>query len=159
VKCDERPGSCINCEHLQLACSTDNSTYPQVHQIRHSPRSGRSSLAASGMFKRKRTYRSCPECRSSKTKCTGERPYCLRCREKGLQCIYETDHGPVWIKRLPGITPTTEVTDEEEPNAINDSTEGATVTSIDRDNISRDSPQPVHTRSTSRSHNSEALPW
>lgn len=50
--------------------------------------------------KRKRTYRSCTACRSSKTKCSGERPTCRRCQDKGLDCSYSESSQPNWIRRV-----------------------------------------------------------
>ena len=54
--------------------------------------------------KRKRTYRSCTACRASKTKCSGERPTCRRCQEKGHNCVYSESSQPGWIQRVEDIS-------------------------------------------------------
>lgn len=51
-------------------------------------------------LKRKRTYRSCAECRTSKTRCSGHKPVCARCHEKSLACTYEDDSEPAWKQRV-----------------------------------------------------------
>lgn len=53
--------------------------------------------------KRKRTYRSCIGCRTSKTKCSGERPTCQRCQRKGISCVYSESCQPNWIQRVEAI--------------------------------------------------------
>ncbi len=50
--------------------------------------------------KRKRTFRSCTECRATKTRCSGDRPDCVRCRQKALQCNYNDSSEPVWQQQL-----------------------------------------------------------
>lgn len=54
--------------------------------------------------KRKRTYRSCSACRGSKTKCSGERPTCRRCQDRGHTCIYSESSQPNWIQRVERIS-------------------------------------------------------
>lgn len=39
-------------------------------------------------FERRRLRGSCNSCRSSKTKCSGDKPTCERCLGKGLSCSY-----------------------------------------------------------------------
>lgn len=92
VRCDERLGGCANCERLGLPCVTTTATTRQT-----SPAAGSSSLAGN---KRKRTYRSCSECRASKTRCSGDRPLCVRCGLKSLRCAYDDDGEPVWKQNL-----------------------------------------------------------
>ncbi|KAF8847239.1 hypothetical protein BDZ45DRAFT_607734 [Acephala macrosclerotiorum] len=93
VKCGERPGICANCERLELHCAGPND---------HSERAKQASLQDSNdgttvrdgsesRSKRKRTYRSCTECRSSKNRCSGDKPSCSRCHQKRLQCV-AADH-------------------------------------------------------------------
>ncbi|KAI1881358.1 hypothetical protein JX265_000184 [Neoarthrinium moseri] len=48
-------------------------------------------------LKRLRTYRSCKPCRNSKTRCTGERPTCLRCQQRRLECLYDGKQAPAWV--------------------------------------------------------------
>jgi hypothetical protein len=50
--------------------------------------------------KRRRTYRSCKACRDCKTRCSGERPVCIRCAEKSLDCIYSSGPSPGWVHAL-----------------------------------------------------------
>ena len=91
VRCDERAGVCLNCERLGLPCapSTENTTPPK-----------RPETAATSGFKRKRTFRSCAGCRASKTRCSGDKPVCVRCRERDLPCDYEDDAEPAWKQQL-----------------------------------------------------------
>lgn len=51
-------------------------------------------------LKRKRTYRSCAECRGSKTRCSGHKPTCARCHDKLLPCTYEDESEPAWKQRV-----------------------------------------------------------
>jgi hypothetical protein len=100
VKCDERPGECANCERLRLVCSgysTASSAHPErtAAQYSETNRNG-----TEGRTKRKRTYRSCTTCRSSKIKCSGNRPTCLRCQQKKLGCVYEAGSEPAWAQRM-----------------------------------------------------------
>ncbi|KAL4898550.1 fungal-specific transcription factor domain-containing protein [Aspergillus ambiguus] len=92
VKCDERPGECRNCARLHLVCSgyaaSPNSQLHEVARVRYEG------------TKRKRTYRSCTACRASKTRCSGERPGCKRCQEKGLDCAYSETAQPNWIRQM-----------------------------------------------------------
>lgn len=96
MKCDERPGECGNCARLRLVCS-GYSTPPRSHAsesvIDHLDRS-----------KRKRTYRSCAACRTSKTKCSGERPTCQRCQDKSLRCVFAEASQPTWVRRVDVIS-------------------------------------------------------
>lgn len=71
VKCDERANQCANCEKLHLECQYDR-TSPS-----RKSRSGR------------RIARACNNCRTSRSKCTGERPVCSVCRQVSLDCSYE----------------------------------------------------------------------
>ncbi|KAI1336578.1 hypothetical protein F5Y15DRAFT_393359 [Xylariaceae sp. FL0016] len=96
VKCDEKPGGCSNCERLSLPCSNGLShpldpVIPKCHQDVARPLAGP---------RRSRTYRSCRACRGSKTRCSGERPTCLRCRQKSLDCEYDGKSQPSWIAAL-----------------------------------------------------------
>lgn len=96
IRCDERPGVCLNCERLGLPC-TGAEQSPD-----HRPSDGREaydSTVATGL-KRKRTFRSCIGCRASKTRCSGEKPVCVRCREKSIQCNYEDSSEPAWKQQL-----------------------------------------------------------
>ncbi|KAJ5717594.1 hypothetical protein N7488_003240 [Penicillium malachiteum] len=96
VKCDERPGECGNCARLRLVCSGyDNSPESQAQNItKYRIESSR----------KKRTYRSCTACRGSKTKCSGERPTCRRCQDRGHTCVYSESSQPNWIRRVESIS-------------------------------------------------------
>lgn len=92
VRCDERAGVCLNCERLGLPCA------PSTDQQPTPPRAAE-AVATSGL-KRKRTFRSCAGCRASKTRCSGDKPICVRCRERDLSCDYEDDAEPAWKQQL-----------------------------------------------------------
>jgi hypothetical protein len=98
VKCDERPNGCLNCERLELTCVQHGSDPPL-----ESPTTPR---AITGI-KRKRTFRVCIPCRQSKIKCTGERPFCSRCRQKSIACAYDADAAePAWVQQTThAVTP------------------------------------------------------
>jgi len=97
VKCDERPGQCGNCARLRLVCSGYSSAAKQQTEEVGEDRPENS--------KRKRTYRSCIGCRSSKTKCSGDRPACQRCRRKNIECVYTESCQPNWIRRIEDVSP------------------------------------------------------
>lgn len=63
---------------------------------------------ATAGLKRKRTYRSCSHCRASKTRCSGHKPICVRCREKSLKCRYEDESEPAWKRRVSATVVATE---------------------------------------------------
>ncbi|KAL2825126.1 fungal-specific transcription factor domain-containing protein [Aspergillus pseudoustus] len=91
VKCDERPNGCSNCDRLQLDCSGYGQSI---------------SRPASSRPRATRTFRSCTECRVGRTKCSGERPVCARCRDRGTDCRYADGSAPAWQRRLsPGSIP------------------------------------------------------
>ena len=92
VRCDERTPVCRNCERLALPCANG------TDQIQTPAR--RSEATPIAGFKRKRTFRSCVGCRASKTRCSGDKPICVRCRERSLQCDYEDDAEPAWKEQL-----------------------------------------------------------
>ncbi|KAF2166249.1 hypothetical protein M409DRAFT_66731 [Zasmidium cellare ATCC 36951] len=102
VRCDERRPQCFNCERLGLVCappgrgsSGDPTTIPSP-ALQQSESNGFHGAGT----KRKRTYRSCVECRTSKTRCSGQKPTCARCHEKSLSCTYEDDSEPAWKQRV-----------------------------------------------------------
>lgn len=92
VRCDERTPVCRNCERLALPCANGTD---QIQTPAQQP----NATAAAG-FKRKRTFRSCIGCRASKTRCSGDKPICVRCRERSLQCDYEDSAEPAWKEQL-----------------------------------------------------------
>lgn len=96
IRCDERIGVCLNCEKLGLPCSG-----PSIAQSKdgNSTNDGTNVVITTGL-KRKRTFRSCTACRGTKTRCTGDRPICVRCQEKGLQCNYEDSSEPAWTQQV-----------------------------------------------------------
>jgi hypothetical protein len=93
VKCDERPGGCLNCQRLSLTCPSG----PDPSQS--SGPAGDTAQTQAGL-KRLRTYRSCKACRGSKTRCSGQRPTCQRCRYKKLECVYDGKQTPAWVDNV-----------------------------------------------------------
>ena len=98
VKCDETPGGCKNCARLSLPCP--NAPAPQPNLFPESGAGSSTDLPGAGQVgqKRLRTYRSCRHCRVSKSRCSGERPICLRCRQRNLECTYDGKEAPAWAE-------------------------------------------------------------
>jgi len=99
VKCDERPGTCLNCERLNLECQNadgTSATPTEPEDVRASQVSD-SSLGEVGV-KRKRTFRSCTQCRASKARCSGGRPKCARCVQRAVPCVYDEVSIPQWTR-------------------------------------------------------------
>lgn len=96
VKCDETPGGCNNCSRLNLPCP-NSPAYHHALQQQRDPE-GNESLPTQAGLRRSRTYRSCRGCRTSKSRCSGERPTCLRCRQRGLECAYDGKQAPAWLE-------------------------------------------------------------
>lgn len=86
VKCDGRPNGCRNCERLHLTCVDDSSSTATL------------PLTLGSI----RTYRSCTNCRSSKTKCNGDRPRCSRCVARSMDCVYVGGSVPRWASTIEG---------------------------------------------------------
>lgn len=80
MKCDERPNGCANCERLHLECPGYHRPGPTSSTADEPPARGRRD---------RRTGQSCSGCRIAKSKCSGERPVCERCRDNSLQCSYQ----------------------------------------------------------------------
>ncbi|KFA65486.1 hypothetical protein S40285_00510, partial [Stachybotrys chlorohalonatus IBT 40285] len=97
VKCDGRPNGCRNCERLQLDCVADDGSTATAAGVHTSPIS----------LRKIRTYRSCTNCRLSKTKCNGDRPKCSRCVSKKADCVYDGGSAPRWTRSLDPTTPQT----------------------------------------------------
>ncbi|PVH98362.1 hypothetical protein DM02DRAFT_729930 [Periconia macrospinosa] len=81
VRCDKRPGSCSNCERLNMQCSPfigiNNSTTP--YQNGH----------PEGVLKRRlRNAGACSACKRKKIKCTGTLPDCKACKDRAIPCTY-----------------------------------------------------------------------
>jgi hypothetical protein len=141
VKCDERPGGCSNCERLGLLCANYNITSQErlgdriVH--RESQGAPLSQNTDGSRPKRGRLYRSCVECRISKTKCNGLRPVCLRCQQRKIQCIYEhvSQPLPAWAQRMAiatkpvhsEVTPMPDVASSPSPSNQAEGTEASPV--------------------------------
>ncbi len=95
IRCDERPEVCLNCEKLGLPCG-GITTSPSTSKHEREP----SDSPANAGVKRKRTFRSCKECRATKTRCSGDKPACGRCRKQQRQCNYEDQSEPAWQQQL-----------------------------------------------------------
>lgn len=93
VKCDEKPGICANCERLHLECQKSDGT--KIAPPTTSRRLSDLPLGEVGT-KRKRTFRSCAQCRASKARCSGQKPECSRCRQRQVDCVYDEDSTPQW---------------------------------------------------------------
>lgn len=92
VKCDRRPGGCLQCERLMVDCIAANGdVYTLGNQARQS--------LTERPPKRKRAYRSCNRCRISKLKCCGQQP-CERCSKRSLACVYDSDSTPAWVRAI-----------------------------------------------------------
>jgi len=101
VKCDERPGICLNCERLHLECQKVDGTSatPTKPEDIRAPQVLDSLLGEDGVKrKRKRTFRSCAQCRASKARCSGGRPTCARCIQRAVTCVYDEDSIPQWTR-------------------------------------------------------------
>lgn len=86
---------------------TSSSSSRTIHAAAAALSTGTPAGAAAGL-KRKRTYRSCSHCRASKTRCSGHKPICVRCREKSLKCRYEDESEPAWKRRVSATVVATE---------------------------------------------------
>lgn len=93
VKCDEKPGICANCERLHLECQKADGT--KIAPSAAGTRLSDPPLRDVGI-KRKRTFRSCSQCRASKARCSGQKPKCSRCRQRQVDCIYDEESSPQW---------------------------------------------------------------
>ncbi|KAH8099512.1 hypothetical protein BXZ70DRAFT_230036 [Cristinia sonorae] len=58
----------------------------QVTEFVHVPQTGTPAAST-----RLRTQKACETCRHRKAKCSGDRPVCGRCDERGLRCTYDDD--------------------------------------------------------------------
>lgn len=86
---------------------TSSSSSRTIHPAAAALPTGTPAGATAGL-KRKRTYRSCSHCRASKTRCSGHKPICVRCREKSLKCRYEDESEPAWKRRVSATVVATE---------------------------------------------------
>lgn len=99
MKCDERPGVCLNCERLHLDCQRADGSRASP-PAREQPKASQSPGLPPGDVgvKRKRTFRSCKHCRASKARCSGQKPSCARCIQRSVDCVYDEDSAPQWTK-------------------------------------------------------------
>lgn len=99
MKCDERPDICLNCERLHLECQKVDGTSvtPAKSEDTRASLVSDSPLGEVGV-KRKRTFRSCAQCRASKARCSGARPECSRCIQRAVPCVYDEDTIPQWTR-------------------------------------------------------------
>lgn len=82
----------MQCERLQLDCLAPGEDVAMSTGERHS--------ASRAEKRTSRTYRSCNRCRSSKLKCSGERPKCARCSSRSAVCVYDAESIPVWVRTI-----------------------------------------------------------
>lgn len=100
MKCDERSGICLNCERLHLECQRPDGT--KIAPVADATSQIDLSLGEVGV-KRKRTFRSCAQCRASKARCSGQKPECARCRQRQVACVYDEDSTPQWERMVQSV--------------------------------------------------------
>ncbi|TDL24940.1 hypothetical protein BD410DRAFT_785684 [Rickenella mellea] len=66
---------------------------------------------------RQRTSQACEKCRERKTKCSGTRPVCKRCSDRGLCCVYASDSKSRGLQRSKQRS--AEVIKVEDPTTFN----------------------------------------
>ncbi|KAI1501138.1 fungal-specific transcription factor domain-containing protein [Biscogniauxia marginata] len=88
IKCDENPIGCVNCERIDVICPGYEPGQMKRNE-HYQLQSKTSSVVTEAGIKRSRILRSCNGCRQAKTKCSGDSPACLRCRNKNIQCMFE----------------------------------------------------------------------
>jgi hypothetical protein len=94
IKCDESAIACNNCSRSGVECHrSDNESLTQTtrSQLATTAQSSHNQLTQAGITRR-RIKRSCIACKLVKKRCSGERPRCDRCSERGQTCVY--DHDP-----------------------------------------------------------------
>jgi hypothetical protein len=94
---------CLNCERLHLECSGYGSGSGAALRAERPDSTGQGSgplMITEAGTKRRRTYRSCKACRACKTRCSGERPVCVRCAQKSLDCTYSSGPSPAWVHAI-----------------------------------------------------------
>ncbi|CDK25298.1 unnamed protein product [Kuraishia capsulata CBS 1993] len=80
IKCDRLVGGCSRCATFGELCSYTKGETGQ------SPRRDPNELSQAG-FERRRVWKSCDECKRSKSKCTGGTK-CQRCTRRNLDCSF-----------------------------------------------------------------------
>ncbi|KAH7067374.1 fungal-specific transcription factor domain-containing protein [Paraphoma chrysanthemicola] len=76
VRCRGGPSRCDACTRLGYQCSMDTSI------------TSTSGQSPEHKTIRKRGIRACDACRSQKSRCSGDNPICLRCRQLNINCHY-----------------------------------------------------------------------
>ncbi|PSN59782.1 hypothetical protein BS50DRAFT_224240 [Corynespora cassiicola Philippines] len=78
-------------KHPRTMQNVPSPTNPRLDAASHSrvliPRLERREVAARPQ--RSRVSRACNNCRTRRTKCSGEQPRCKECQANGLPCVYE----------------------------------------------------------------------
>ncbi|KAH8168422.1 fungal zn(2)-Cys(6) binuclear cluster domain-containing protein [Sarocladium implicatum] len=88
VRCDKRPGTCRNCERLDLECNPKDLQRDESIETPNKNAGNVSLNTQPASTRRLRGVRACSACRAKKTKCTGEYPTCVTCQERGRKCTY-----------------------------------------------------------------------
>jgi Fungal Zn(2)-Cys(6) binuclear cluster domain len=87
VKCGEELEGCHNCQRVGINCPG----YPSG-----SAHAGDARTAVNEIFEAagitKREFGACQECRTTKNRCTKERPKCQRCQNKQQPCTYDSSN-------------------------------------------------------------------
>ena len=112
VKCDRTPGQCYKCVKFGAECTYEVQRTKPRRTNALDPHTSSDTTQAG--LRRRRSHRSCVDCRRSKVKCSGD-PLCERCFQKGLRCVYPNDETssvrpiadagmPQWLaaRELPG---------------------------------------------------------
>ncbi|KAK8005898.1 hypothetical protein PG991_012195 [Apiospora marii] len=79
VRCSGGGPCCSNCERLEYTCS---------FAVAQSQRGDADGSSPSTKLEKRRRPLACVACRSTKSKCTGERPSCEPCRTRARDCVY-----------------------------------------------------------------------
>lgn len=123
VKCDKRASGCDNCQHIGVQCPGLISAEAEYSSSQVSNIVTR-LFADAGVDRRK--YGSCQECRTSKSKCSRDRPKCFRCERKSLHCSYpgsavrDRSQSPNGSMQGSSITLTTQTSSDWSVNSLSE---------------------------------------
>ena len=152
----------MNCERLDLVCAASESASLEHSGPTQEEDTLSDSKSAQLSAKRKRTYRSCLDCRSSKSKCSGDRPICARCRRKQLECVYNAGAEPAWAQRFQSLSSNHDHSaapfEHAIPSGRHDSADGSETFAVRGNEASPQDPDPENVVQPN-SEESEQLSW